>query len=71
VDAARLPEMITAYNNLLVLPPSGAGPEFQLVVVSRFANLAQRAQGIKNRVTAVTNDGLMDSQRRRLRGRGA
>jgi hypothetical protein len=62
--------LVTAYDALKTLAPSGASPEFQLVVVSRYANLAQRATGIKNRVTSITNDGIMDSQRRRLTGRG-
>jgi len=63
--------LLAAYNNLKVLPPAGIGHEYQLVVVSRFANHAQRATGIKNRVTAISTDGILDSQRRRLEGRGA
>ncbi len=71
LTAGDLANMLTAYNALKVLPPVGSGPEFQLVVVSRFANGVQRPTGIKNRVTAITNDGILDSQRRRLKGRGA
>jgi len=63
--------LVTAYEALKTIAPSGVGPEFQLVIVSRYFNLAQRAVGIKNRVTSVSNDGILDSQRRRLTGRGA
>ena len=63
--------MVAAYDALRVINKPGIGQEYHLVVVSRFANKVQRATGIANEVTSVSNDGLLDSQRRRLKGRGA
>ncbi len=63
--------MTTAYNTLKTINKASIGQEYHLVVVSRFANKVQRATGIANEVTVISNDGLLDSQRRRLKGRGA
>lgn len=40
------------------------------VVLSRFSNLAQRPVGVATGITAYTMDIFIDSQRRRLAGRG-
>jgi hypothetical protein len=63
--------MVAAYDTLKVISKGSIGYEYHLMVVSRFANKVQRASGIANEVTNVSNDGLLDSQRRRLKGRGA
>lgn len=47
----------------------GTGAD-RLVVVSRQANGAWRSQGVTTEVTGVAIDGILDSQRRRLPGRG-
>lgn len=40
------------------------------VVVSHFLNKVPRAQGLKTPITAISMDSYLDSQRRRLTGRG-
>jgi len=48
-----------------------AGPlTAQLVVVSKYSNNNPRVIGITTPVVSITSDGVMDSQRRRLPGRG-
>jgi hypothetical protein len=71
LNASELTQLLTAYNALKVLSGGGTSGEYHLAVVSRFGAGVQRPQGLTNDVTAVTNDGFLDSQRRRLRGRGA
>lgn len=44
--------------------------DWNMVVVSRYANKNPRVVGIATAVTGFTSDGLIDSQRRRLPGRG-
>lgn len=53
----------------LMTPANVAG--FAYVVVSRFLNNLPRGTGINTLITAVTGDLTLDSQRRRLPGRGA
>lgn len=45
--------------------------EHQLCVVSRYTNHAPRAVGVSTPITSITIDSTMDSQRRRLPGRGS
>lgn len=59
--------LITAYA-ALVAAFHTAG--FDMCVVSRFANKAPRAQGVHTTITSVNVDVNLDSQRRRLTGRG-
>ena len=49
--------------------PSSLG-SWEMVVVSRYLNKNPRPSGIFTPVTAITSDGIVDSQRRRLPGRG-
>lgn len=59
--------LITAYNQLIV-DVTTAG--WVLVVASRFSNNAPRVTGLATPITAATLDPTVDSQRRRLPGRG-
>ena len=43
---------------------------WSMVVVSRYENNAPRAEGIATLVDRLSSDGVIDSQRRRLPGRG-
>jgi hypothetical protein len=45
--------------------------DVNMVVASRFLDKVQRPQGVGTLVDSLTSDGLLDSQRRRLSGRGA
>lgn len=58
-----------AYSDILVDLPVDL-PEFTWVVVSRYTNKAPRAAGVTTPVTAVSVENTLDSQRRRLPGRG-
>jgi hypothetical protein len=64
------PLLQTAYQHLRTLNASGNTSAYQLAVVSRFSNNEQRAEGVAYPVTNVTADNIIDSQRRRLTGRG-
>lgn len=69
IDAARLGRTVAAYQSLI-----GAGtftPGLQWVVVSRFTNNAPRGVALVQPITtALSVDNIIDSQRRRLSGRG-
>jgi hypothetical protein len=67
-DAARVGRILTGYNLLIGAGTFVAG--LQWVVVSRFTNNAPRAVGLAIPITSVIVDSIMDSQRRRLPGRG-
>lgn len=67
VPADSLAQIISTYDELRQACDSAGYP---LVVVSKFANNAPRALAITTPVTTVTSDGVIDSQRRRLPGRG-
>lgn len=54
----------------VLLTVVGASFTHRLQVVSRFTNNAARVTGIATQVTGWTSDGIVDSQRRRLPGRG-
>lgn len=54
-------------NMLTVTTASG---DYAMVVLSRYMNNAPRAVAVSTVVTGFTCDGLVDSQRRRLPGRG-
>lgn len=59
--------LIAAYQDLM---DHAGNIGFTWVVVSRYMNNAPRATGISTQVEAVTMDSTLDSQRRRLYGRG-
>lgn len=61
--------LVEGYNNLL--DPANIAQSFEWGVVSRFTGKAPRAQGLfQPIVSAVMTDLFVDSQRRRLPGRG-
>lgn len=60
---------ITAYN--LLRSFSTATMTWTFVVASRYNNGAPRTTGVATPVVNITSDGVIDSQRRRLPGRGA
>lgn len=68
IAATPLANLTTAYNNLIV-DVTTAG--WTLVVASRYADNAPRAEGITTPITLASIEGTVDSQRRRLPGRGA
>lgn len=62
-------DLLSVWEQLRTVPQ---GDGWTQVVVSRFANGAPRATGVTTPVTSVTTfDATVDSQRRRLSGRGA
>lgn len=68
-SGAYVTGVVNGWNAFLAL--TIAGPlTAQLVVVSRFTNNSPRVTGITTPVISLTSDGVMDSQRRRLPGRG-
>lgn len=68
VAPARVTTILTAYNALRTF--TAGSKVVYMCVVSRFADHLPRATGIATRVSGFTTDGLVDSQRRRLPGRG-
>lgn len=70
IQPSLLPNILTGYRNLIL--PAGNVPTagFELVVLSYYANKAVRAAPVPTPVTAMQSDGILDSQRRRLPGRG-
>jgi hypothetical protein len=70
VNGSYLEGVLGAYEGMIGLGAVSAG--WQWVVASKYANGAQREQGLTTNVTGVTIvDNIVDSQRRRLPGRGA
>lgn len=68
VETSYATQLVNAYVQL-ASPPNVAN--FSWVVVSRYSNNAPRAEGVTAPVTAVVaTDLTVDSQRRRLPGRG-
>lgn len=71
---AVLPANVTAYigmYNSLISLGIGGSDVANMVVVSRRFEGAWRITGVYTYVTNLTSDGMIDSQRRRLPGRGA
>lgn len=68
VDPNVVTNLISLYGPLLEIP---VGEEsYPLVVASRYQDKAPRSQGVMTRVISWSSDGMVDSQRRRLPGRG-
>ena len=66
---ATLTSLLAAYAELMTVT---VGAEtYPLCVVSRYQGGEPRVTGIATPVTAITSDGIVDSQRRRLPGRGS
>lgn len=69
VSAGAATGLVSAYNSLMDLATDAGG---QWVVVSRYHNNAPRAAGVHQAITSVVIvDRTVDSQRRRLPGRGS
>lgn len=69
VDPAHVVELVDAYDSLRIALGSVAGR--YLAVLSRWENGVIRPTGVLTEVASVTvTDGVVDSQRRRLPGRG-
>lgn len=66
IEAGVVTQVISAYRELVDTPPTG----FQYVVVSFYSNHLPRANGVITPILYPTMDGFVDSQRRRLSGRG-
>ncbi len=68
------PTVITAWLNfweaMRVLEPTGGEATYQLAVVSYMSGGVLRPVPIATPVTSITMDGIVDTQRRRLPGRG-
>ena len=66
------PAVVTSIVNdyLLLLTRTTADGGYTMVVVSRQLNNVVREVGVVEPVTGMTSDGVVDSQRRRLPGRG-
>lgn len=67
VTTAAVTALVTAYTALMNLTMT---PQPEMVVVSRFTNNAPRATGIFTNIVGLSIDPTVDSQRRRLPGRG-
>lgn len=68
VSAARVNTILAAYEALRVVTANSI--VYYMCVVSKVGDGVPRAEGIPTRVQSFTTDGLVDSQRRRLPGRG-
>lgn len=68
VNGVTVTALINAYNNSLSFATTSL--TWELVVVSLYFNNAPRTSGVTTEVTSFTSDGIIDSQRRRLPGRG-
>lgn len=69
VSAAYITNFITGLGTIRNV--SVTGQIFKMVVLSRYIGVAPRSEAIATDVTGFTTDGIIDSQRRRLPGRGA
>lgn len=67
INAPSAASIVAAYDLLVT---QNTLPDFTFVVVSRYNNLAPRATGITTPVLTVSANTTLDSQRRRLPGRG-
>lgn len=67
INASYMAALILTYLSLLDTPFT---PDFELSVVSFYHLGAPRAGGLVQPVTAIGGDLFLDSQRRRLAGRG-
>lgn len=68
MDPTALTGIISRWLDMVNL--TVGADEANLVVVSRVSGGQQRATGIATLVTGLSSDGIIDSQRRRLPGRG-
>lgn len=69
VLAARVSAVVAAWTTMLVLNVGAESAD--MVVVSRFQSNQPLIIGVSTLVTNLTSDGVVDSQRNRLPGRGS
>lgn len=69
VAGATVTSLLAAYN--LLLTQTVSAETYHMVVVSRQHNNAVLDEGVATLVASLDTDGFVDSQRRRLPGRGA
>jgi len=69
VSAGPLDDLLAAYDALIGIPPA-VDAAYTLVVVSLFHNNAPRVAGVATDILDSSIDPTIDSQRRRLPGRG-
>lgn len=68
IDPPSLVNIIAEYSENIAFTTPGAS--WVMVVISRQTNNAPRVTGIDTGVLSLSSDGVVDSQRRRLPGRG-
>jgi len=69
VNPAHVAAVIAALEDIRIVPVTSG--QFEMSVASRYADKQPRAVGVVTGVSAFTSDGVVDSMRRRLPGRGA
>lgn len=69
VDAGAVTSFVTAWSQLISFTTTGAA--WNMVVMSRYSDLAPRSEAVSTEVLSMDSDGVVDSQRRRLPRRGA
>lgn len=70
VDGAHATALLAAYETIRLLEGGPDSAVYQLQVVSYFADNQMRGTPVVTPVVSITTDGYIDSQRRRLPGRG-
>lgn len=69
VDAGAVSSFVSAWSQLRTFTTTGAS--WNMVVISRQADLVPRETALITEVLSLSSDGVVDSQRRRLPRRGA
>lgn len=70
VNSGVVSGLVTRYSNFISVPLTVAADEALLTVLSLVNGGVDRANGVATLVNNLTSDGVLDSQRRRLPGRG-
>jgi hypothetical protein len=70
VTTVQRDALVAGYSLLTTFAGATGEAIFNLVVLSYYASSVLRPTPIATPVTSVTSDGIVDSQRRRLPGRG-
>jgi len=69
ISSTLITTFLTYFQN--IRQPTYSGTQFAMVVVSRYSDNLPRAVGVATLVTGFTADQVVDSQRKRLPGRGS
>jgi hypothetical protein len=70
VEPTLQASILPKYESLRILEGATGEPNYQMHVLSYFKDKAVRLSPVATPVTAITSDWVVDSQRRRLPGRG-